>query len=1241
MKLKRLVAQGFKSFKDKTIINFDTSITGIVGPNGCGKSNIVDALFWVMGEQSAKHLRGSTMKDIIFSGSTKYGPASWAEVSLVLENDSGKYIHIGDKVVNPQEIALTRRLYRNGESDFRINNLPCRLKDIQEVFMDTGAGAKSYSIIAQGEINKLVQAKPPERRVMIEEVAGITKFKMRKKESQKKMELTQGNLLRLTDLKTEVHQGLKNLQKQAESAHKAQQLQSKICDLEINIGEHQLHDLLKDFRHFRDIKNKGTDELAHNLSEKSQLDADLSKENLEKTELMEKLESSQNLYNEESKELSRIEERSKNSQKTLNEKKISIQNNKKDIENLKKDLNDIRVKKEKFNSELSQLNINPIDEDFLENLKFQVEELQDKKEEKQELFDEKRVSLDSLKENLRKLEFDLEKNHFKREEIGKQLHDISEESEKIEKECHTLSQDADSRKLKGEELVARIQGLQEKLKPLTLKRDDLGTEIIVCEKELQEKTKNVLVLESRVASLKEFQTAQKAQGGQHKLNSNKELVKENFQILGKLIQCDEIYTKPLTQLLQNHLEDILGVEDRNSLKLHDFKTKYEVSWIDLIKETNLNQGHFENEGIIPINQILKIKDQKFENALLSFVDGFYLFNGNKSQNNSIDIEGFKKAVEELLIFKKENGGQGFKFKGIVDITGDLLYLFYENFGVWSFTPETFSKEQKDKIFKDSIIAQNNEIQKLSDNLKVDIQLKEKLQIQSQELKKLQEDIKKELNFIYEDLNQSKIQLGSIQLSSKGNENTQNLLNKKFIELREKKNELSKNSLNFAQLDEKIKLERDLNKEKLSHLKDEFDSIQEEFDEVKHQFDLARETLLTKQSEKKSFDLRLKTLQGQILDQENLENKENHRLSLTTENSGKLEIEIEELNLSINQLNDNLKTLVNSLKEKEKELKIHKDHLNHLTQQMKDRETKLSKAQQKINYWEKELVVTNMKCEQIITDEEILVRDIFEKYKINIRVGVGHYFNITDAEWSEFKTIDFGLLDEGAEIVKKSFAKKTPKEIGNIQNQLKTLKDDYKALGDINWSALKEYERQKKRFDFLVDQENELNQSLQDLQTAINHIDQKSLIRFSDAFHDVNERFSKVFPLLFGGGEAKLMIVGKLDDPECGIDIMVRPPGKKMQNINLLSGGEKALTAMALIFSIFLVRPSPFCLLDEVDAPLDDANVGRFNNLLKEMSSHSQFILITHNKKTMELNDVLYGITMQEPGVSKAVSVQLH
>jgi chromosome segregation protein len=328
MKLSKLHLQGFKSFRDKTTIYFDDGITGIVGPNGCGKSNIVDALFWVMGEQSAKHLRGKSMKDLIFAGSDKYSPASFAEVTLVLENVNGKHIHIANQVVKPNEIQIARKLYRNGETEYRINGLPARLKDIQEVFMDTGAGAKSYSIIAQGEINRLVQAKPVERRTMIEEVAGITKFKKRKHESMRKIDQTQTNLGRLNDLQSEIYKNLKALERQAEKAERAKNLKEKIRKFDLVVESHKEFNYLKDFSEGQDFLAKNKTLLSELIGDKEKLELTLADERIKRTELTEQVDASQKEYNEKSRELAGLEQKLNYLQKNKEEKTAYLEEKK-------------------------------------------------------------------------------------------------------------------------------------------------------------------------------------------------------------------------------------------------------------------------------------------------------------------------------------------------------------------------------------------------------------------------------------------------------------------------------------------------------------------------------------------------------------------------------------------------------------------------------------------------------------------------------------------------------------------------------------------------------------------------------------------------------------------------------------------------------------------------------------------------------------------------------------------------
>ena len=343
--------------------------------------------------------------------------------------------------------------------------------------------------------------------------------------------------------------------------------------------------------------------------------------------------------------------------------------------------------------------------------------------------------------------------------------------------------------------------------------------------------------------------------------------------------------------------------------------------------------------------------------------------------------------------------------------------------------------------------------------------------------------------------------------------------------------------------------------------------------------------------------------------------------------------------------NNLKS-ASDLSEKEEFLSLMKDRLAEILIGMQERENKVKELTASINKTDKEIVEHELKSQKYIEEEAQITRDLFEKYRVDLRKVLCTFLemNQSDFDLTDLSSMFFIETENGTkeiDVEEYEFSRRYGQDLRDCNDKLKTARQELNRLGDINWQAIEDYERQKLRFDFLKIQEIELKKSLEDLQSAIEKIDLKSKERFKFAFEEVNERFRKVFPIIFGGGTAHLSIVGNLDDPDCGVDIVAQPPGKKMQNINLMSGGEKALTAVSLIFSIFLVKPSPFCLLDEVDAPLDDANVGRFNELLREMSKDSQFILITHNKKTMELNDTLYGVTMQEPGISKAVSVQLH
>ena len=398
---------------------------------------------------------------------------------------------------------------------------------------------------------------------------------------------------------------------------------------------------------------------------------------------------------------------------------------------------------------------------------------------------------------------------------------------------------------------------------------------------------------------------------------------------------------------------------------------------------------------------------------------------------------------------------------------------------------------------------------------------------------------------------------------------------------------------------------------------------------------------------KGFSERVNAVSSQMTDVEGQIERQELKLSQNAELVEKLTIEIEESHNTANELEESNQSTAQELLDRDGVLSNFKDGLTDLLHSMQQREDEVKKLTSDINKTEKEMATLEAKLSKIIEDEEFVVRNMFEKHRIDLRDVLGVFLEYGEEEYkglSDLSTMYFIEIEQGTKEIEKEtyeFTRRFGKDLKDCEYRFRNYKTDLNRLGEINWQAIEDYDRQKLRFDFLNVQEAELRKSLEDLETAIGHIDEKSKKRFATAFNEVDTRFRRVFPIIFGGGNAELKLIGDLNDAECGVEIIAQPPGKKMQNINLMSGGEKAMTAVSLIFSIFLVKPSPFCLLDEVDAPLDDANVGRFNELLREMSNESQFILITHNKKTMELNDTLYGVTMQEPGISKAVSVQLH
>ncbi len=1228
MKLLRLHLQGFKSFKDKTTIQFDEGITGIVGPNGCGKSNIVDALFWVMGEQSAKHLRGNKMKDLIFAGSSKYSPGAFAEVTLVLENDTGKHIHIGNQVTKPNEIGLTRKLYKNGETEYRINGMPARLKDIHEVFMDTGAGAKSYSIIAQGEINRLVQAKPEERRTMIEEVAGITKFKIRKKESLKKIEHTQTNLNRLSDLQAEIYKNLKSLEKQAEKAEKAKRLRDRIKHHQLIVDSHKELDFLSDYNNAKRTLTNNVTALEDAGIKKDGLELTLEDERIKKTDLMERIDGLSAEYNEMAKELAASEERLKHLKNTRADKEKHIEDRNRENEELTNDISERREKLEELQMKLSDLESQNFEEMDFSDLEEKVENLKESLQEREEEVTDLTNQLDETKTEFNEVDQLVFRNTSKLDEYSASLEDIISEIEEIEKSSANFTDEVVKQREETQiarEALVDLEAAHEEVKNNLKSKSDLLKEK---DNVLRVLSKEVIQLESKRQSL--IDVNKSGEGVKEgALKFIEEAGDANFEVLGNIIECEPKYAKALEVLFEKSFDALiakeLGTENlsdwyaNNTDKSFDFIIPSEN--VDLCGPETAERLTLKGlEGVTSIEDILKINNLDFSAKLKAYFNGFYV-------------------IENLTAELALKISNDIRFRGLVSVDGSILLTKSLN-GI-----SLSARSEDDQGL--GVVQRNNLINELTEEFETKKQELDELELFVSELDSEVEELKISFEDISASLNEANTKFVGLKSSLDSKETSHGSTSARLDILNNRKTEISKAKLELLEAEEETHLRKDTLSEKVESLTEMLGESREQVEELKASYEEERSELLELQANAKTYTTQVDSMKSQIQDAESQVERYEEKLEANTEMLENYASEIEEAESAVMGLEESNQDQAEIMSEKESYLNIVRDELTSLLTGMQERENEVKKLTKEISTTEKSNVELTMKVEQIVIDEEILVKNCFDKYRVDLRQILKAHLELTSEDLEGLTDLESMLLmetEEGEVTLEREaydFDKKFPAVLRESREKYKRYKSDLNKLGEINWQAIEDYDRQKLRYDFLRTQEGELKKSLEDLELAINHIDEKSKSRFKEAFDEVNVRFEKVFPIIFGGGEARLNIVGDIDSTECGIDIIAKPPGKKMQSINLMSGGEKAMTAVSLIFSIFLVKPSPFCLLDEVDAPLDDANVGRFNELLREMSSESQFILITHNKKTMELNDTLYGVTMQEPGVSKAVSVQLH
>lgn len=1191
MRIKKLELIGFKSFKDKTVIQFDAGITGIVGPNGCGKSNIVDALMWVMGEMSAKHLRGSSMEDVIFAGSDGHAPAGMSEVSMVLENDGGPF---PAKYLNHSEVMITRRLHRSGESEYLINKQQARLRDIQEIFMDTGAGSKGFSIIEQGAIGKIITAKPEDRKSLIEEAAGITKFKARKRESQRKLQSTDQNLLRLNDIVVELKRQLDSLHRQAQRAERYKKLKDEAQDLDLWLSSREYLELEVTLN---EAQKAFEDAQAIEIQSGTDFDQLQSQVETLKTTLSEK----ENQVTDQQVKHASLQDQVKELDRLVTELKYKIEQGVKSEEMTGSILAENQKRQEILVKEKEELDAQFAEAE--ENADEIVKEYEQKRTELQTLelsLNEVETELSEGRDQLMRVSQELTSTETKTSSLEEQsedmvarvanqkgvLDELVEKKTEFEKRKNKLVNELEKEKQLHFDLARDVESIEENKKVLTQKMEEKRTEVDEYKDRLNEVTSRLYGLENLHSNFEGFQEGvknvmlwQKQNAEMHADGRVSQV--SHFQPVADVVEVQPGYEIAMEASLGPKLQMLLGE-----------KSDQAVQAVDYLKTQNTGRSSFLAEDLT---------DKNSSSAQTPGGDGVVSL-----LKNVVNVpEKYQSQVSFIL-----------DDVVVVDSIQTALRLRPEYPG-WNFVTQ-----EGDLLTEDGILTGGAEESADSGVLKRKAEIKElsarkdewagKLSLAQVALKKIEsqfENLSQDLEKSKEESTRKEIALAELKKDLERAENefqsVDSALQKQAQETHQAEEQYEKFKTDIRDLNEKreaLKTEREQLETRIEELQIELlqrrdgnIQLKEEVTQLQVSSAAKSEQLEGLRRQRDRLAMSLAEVEEQLDKMSNESTKNTQALS---ENQVMIEEKRVELEKGISEIEDSEKKLIEYKNQYEFSLAEVRNIESQINESMKaknDQQARMNEAQLKLDK-------ASMKLQYLVEQTE-------ERYMVDLP-SVAPKYKEREGDISEAKT------------------------------RLEELKGKLSRIGEVNLSAIEEFGELEERYEFLSKQQQDLVEAKEQLRKVIDRINRICSKRFKETFEAVNERFQKVFPVLFGGGESRLILVEDEEKGEMGIDIVAKPPGKKMTNVSLMSGGEKALTAVSLIFSIFLVKPSPYCLLDEVDAPLDDANVSRFNDLVKEMAKRSQIIIVTHNKYTMAVNKKLYGVTMEEKGVSKMVSVSL-
>ena len=1180
MYLKRLELQGFKSFADKTILELMPGITTVIGPNGSGKSNISDAIRWVLGEQSMKSLRGTKSLDIIFAGTQNRKSLGFAEASLVFDNSDGAL------PIEYTEVTVTRKIYRSGETGYYINKVPCRLKDVLELFMDTGIGKDGYSIIGQGKIDEILSNKSEDRRHIFEEAAGIVKYRTRKQESEKKLEHTKLNLLRINDILTEIEGNLEPLQMQADKAKKYLNLREELKNIEIGLFVYNIEkykqDLEKVVQDIEIMQSQCNDEEGRLERVK------ILKEELKSSidEITETIENMSNIGFESQKQIEQLNS-------DINVAKTRIANNNENNDRYLKEI-------EEQNAKIKEL------KDEIEQKEAKKDNLKQNKEKFEKELNEKQAELDKLTEKLSSKELEIEgykhtveENTDKKYELQSEINaqninyqNFEKRQAQIKQEMQSTISELDGTRLNKEDIAKQFNEIENKknkaqnsLNEVAKQREEANQKIKSFESNINILSSEMRIKESRLKFL--IETEKEKEGY---IKSVKSLLKdcENIKELGKGMNGVLANIIEVPDELQTAIEMCLGASLQNIVTETETDAK---RLVEHLRKNNLGRASFLPISSVRGKKLDKIKGN--ESGVIGIASDLVKYN-KKYEQIILNLLGRTVIVDNMDTAIKVAKQNGYTFR-IVTKEGDLINPS------GAITGGSVAKKTV------NILGRGKEIEKLEKEIKNLKQKIEKLENDKQNYEEsiegileLSANLEKELQEIDITYATEKQKVISI------NENIEKL-EKRLNRLKEEQANLEK------QKEEAVSTKGDLQVEinKIVEQNEELSKIITEFAELNKDDQKYIDDL--------NFDITNLKISVSSFDESEASIKEiQERINQELENA---HTSIENKNTQIEQIKKDNEDLEKSIEETLQKIEEVKESVNSSSSKIEELKKERAQKSEKLSKQEEEMTAKFKVIEDL---KGQLVKLDVKKTKIEEDIN-----GIINKMWEEYE-----LTPNNAEQYQK------PENVALTQRRVNNLRTEIRELGSVNVDSIEEYKNLKDRYDFMSEQRLDLENTMSKLRKVISDMTQIMKEQFKEKFKVINKNFGEVFAELFGGGKAELTLEDEENILECGIEITVQPPGKKLQNMMLLSGGEKAFTAIALLFAILKINPAPFCVLDEIEAALDDVNVFRYADYLKKFTDHTQFLVITHRKGTMEVADTVYGVTMEESGISKLLSMKL-